>query len=40
MKEKPAIIDGRRIINPYEAEKLGFIYYGVGFNKPSAEEAR
>jgi len=31
MNEKPAIIDGRRIINPREAEDLGFIYYGVGF---------
>jgi UDP-N-acetyl-D-mannosaminuronic acid dehydrogenase len=31
MNEKPAIVDGRRIINPDEAEDLGFIYYGVGF---------
>lgn len=31
MKNKPGIIDGRRIINPYEAEKLGFIYLAVGF---------
>jgi len=37
MKEKPTIIDGRRI-NHHEAEKLGFIHYGAGFNKPSAEE--
>jgi UDP-N-acetyl-D-mannosaminuronic acid dehydrogenase len=31
MNEKPAIIDGRRIMNPHEAEDLGFVYYGVGF---------
>jgi UDP-N-acetyl-D-mannosaminuronic acid dehydrogenase len=32
MNEKPAIVDGRRIIiDPHEAEDLGFIYYGVGF---------
>jgi UDP-N-acetyl-D-mannosaminuronic acid dehydrogenase len=34
MNDKPAIIDGRRIINPHEAEKLGFTYYGVGYGKP------
>jgi UDP-N-acetyl-D-mannosaminuronic acid dehydrogenase len=33
MANKPAIIDGRRILNPHEAEKLGFLYYGVGFGK-------
>jgi UDP-N-acetyl-D-mannosaminuronic acid dehydrogenase len=32
MKNKPVIIDGRRIINPYEAENLGFLYYGVGLS--------
>jgi UDP-N-acetyl-D-mannosaminuronic acid dehydrogenase len=31
MNKKPAIIDGKRIINPHEAEKLGFAYYGVGY---------
>jgi len=31
MNDKPAVIDGRRIVNHHEAEKLGFIYYGVGF---------
>jgi UDP-N-acetyl-D-mannosaminuronic acid dehydrogenase len=31
MNDNPAIIDGRRRVNPHEAEKLGFIYYGVGF---------
>jgi UDP-N-acetyl-D-mannosaminuronic acid dehydrogenase len=34
MNNEPAIIDGKRIINPHEAEKLGFIYYGVGYGKP------
>jgi len=33
MNNKPVIIDGRRIINPREAENLGFIYYGVGFGE-------
>jgi len=37
MNDKPAIVDGRRIVNPNEAEKLGFIYYGTGFNKRSSE---
>jgi UDP-N-acetyl-D-mannosaminuronic acid dehydrogenase len=31
MNSKPAIIDGRRIINPAEAKKLGFNYYAIGF---------
>ena len=34
MNEKPAIIDGRRIINPHITEKLGFTYYGIGLGKP------
>lgn len=34
MNDKPAIIDGKRIINPKQAEKHGFIYYGVGYSKP------
>lgn len=33
MNNKPVIIDGGRRINPYKAQKLGFIYYGVGFGK-------
>jgi len=33
MNDNPAIIDGRRIVNPHEAERLGFIYYGVGYGK-------
>jgi UDP-N-acetyl-D-mannosaminuronic acid dehydrogenase len=33
MNDKPAIVDGRRILNPHEAEDLGFIYYGVGYRK-------
>jgi UDP-N-acetyl-D-mannosaminuronate dehydrogenase len=34
MNEKPAIVDGRRIINPHIAEESGFTYYGVGLGKP------
>jgi UDP-N-acetyl-D-mannosaminuronic acid dehydrogenase len=30
MNEKPSIVDGRRIINPDEARKEGFLYYGLG----------
>ncbi|RJX16064.1 nucleotide sugar dehydrogenase [Candidatus Bathyarchaeota archaeon] len=33
MKKNPAIVDGRRIINPYKATKLGFIYFGVGLGE-------
>lgn len=33
MNENPIIADGKRIIKPSEAEKLGFIYYGIGFGK-------
>lgn len=35
MNDKPAIIDGRRIINPQEAGNLGFIYCGVGSTNPT-----
>lgn len=39
MNDNPAIIDGRRIVNPHEAEELGFIYYGIGFgNKGTNNE--
>ena len=39
MKDNPAIIDGRRTVNPHEAEKLGFIYCGLGFgNKGTNNE--
>jgi len=31
MKEKPVIVDGRRLINPKDAKRYGFIYYGIGF---------
>ena len=31
MKEKPIIIDGRRIINPEEAKKQDFIYFAIDF---------
>jgi UDP-N-acetyl-D-mannosaminuronic acid dehydrogenase len=33
MNDKPAIVDGRRIINPTETEKHGFTYYGIGYGK-------
>jgi UDP-N-acetyl-D-mannosaminuronic acid dehydrogenase len=31
MNERPIIVDGKRIINPYSAEKIGFTYYGIGY---------
>ena len=34
MNGMPVIIDGRNLINPYEAEVLGFIYFGIGSTKP------
>jgi UDP-N-acetyl-D-mannosaminuronic acid dehydrogenase len=37
MTTKPVIIDGKRIINPQEAEKIGFAYYGIGYGKPREE---
>lgn len=33
MCSNPVIIDGKRVIDPKQAEKLGFIYYGVGYGK-------
>jgi UDP-N-acetyl-D-mannosaminuronate dehydrogenase len=33
MNDKPILIDGKRIINPYDAEKTGFLYCGIGFGK-------
>jgi len=33
MSEKPAIVDGRRIINPHIAEESGFAYYGIGLGQ-------
>ncbi|MEM3365452.1 MAG: nucleotide sugar dehydrogenase [Candidatus Methanomethyliaceae archaeon] len=33
MADKPAIIDGRRILNPRETESVGLLYYGIGFGK-------
>jgi len=33
MMKVPVIIDGRRIINPKEAEQLGFTYRGIGFGR-------
>ncbi len=38
MTEKPAIVDGRRMINPHGAERLGFTYYGIGLGKPSTRQ--
>jgi UDP-N-acetyl-D-mannosaminuronate dehydrogenase len=33
MADEPAIIDGKRIISPEEARKMGFAYHGVGDGK-------
>ena len=33
MNEKSAIVDGRRVVNPAEAEKLGFAYLGIGHSE-------
>jgi len=38
MRSKPTIVDGKRIINPNEAEKHGFTYYGVGYGKPRCRQ--
>jgi UDP-N-acetyl-D-mannosaminuronic acid dehydrogenase len=40
MNPKPAIIDGRRIVNPTEAEKTGFSYYGLGLGMPNHGKTR
>jgi UDP-N-acetyl-D-mannosaminuronic acid dehydrogenase len=40
MKEKPAIIDGRRVLDPAEAENAGFDYYGVGYRRRSLQPCR
>ena len=29
--ENPALIDGRRVVHPVEAEKKGFTYLGIGY---------
>jgi UDP-N-acetyl-D-mannosaminuronic acid dehydrogenase len=39
MNNSPAIIDGRRMIDPNEAEKLGFIYRGIGLGKQTLAES-
>ncbi len=31
MKANPIIVDGKRIVNPVEAKKKGFIFYGIGY---------
>lgn len=33
MSKKPIIVDGRRIIDPVEAEKFNFTYVGVGYGR-------
>ena len=30
-RDNPIIVDGRRVIDPVEAKKIGFKYYGVGY---------
>lgn len=32
MNKNPIFVDGRRVINPIEAEKQGFIYVGIGYS--------
>jgi len=32
MADKPVVVDGRRIIDPTAAKKLGFRYYGLGLS--------
>jgi hypothetical protein len=39
MKDKPVIIDGKRIVTPNEAEKWGFTYYGIGYSMQKARIA-
>jgi len=36
MNDQPIIIDGRRIIDARKAEKLGFVYYGIGWSTKCA----
>ena len=31
MNAKPAIIDGRRVVNPSEANRQKFMYFGIGY---------
>ena len=31
MRDNPIIVDGRRVINPVEAKRVGFKYHGVGY---------
>jgi len=31
MKDSPTIVDGKRIIDPFEAKRMGFRYRGVGY---------
>jgi UDP-N-acetyl-D-mannosaminuronic acid dehydrogenase len=34
MNVKPIIIDGKRLIDPTKAEKIGFKYFAIGYGKP------
>jgi len=38
MQPNPVIIDGKRILNPQEAEKYCFTYYGVGYSKQKNQQ--
>ena len=40
MNTNPIIVDGRRIIDPDKAEKLGFDYYGVGYGKQRSIQSK
>lgn len=31
MKEKPVIVDGRRLLNPKDTKRYGLSYYGIGY---------
>jgi len=31
MRANPIIVDGKRIVNPMEAKKTGFIFFGIGY---------
>lgn len=38
MNEKPAFVDGKRIVSPEEAKKHGFVYFGVGYGESKREK--
>jgi UDP-N-acetyl-D-mannosaminuronic acid dehydrogenase len=37
MKDKPIIIDAKRLIDPYLAKKMGFMYFGIGFGEQNIQ---